>query len=348
VTSSHLHVVLRNRPYVLKQWSDEDVALSWQNLRPQRRDKDGSPAEPAESDLNHLKTSVRERRLRLSSISWIMRCTSEVIARIANAEEVVSGQFWEGRFKAVLLPDEAAIAACMVYVDLNLIRAGIAETPETSNFTSVQDRMADPEVGSGSLHCRSAGCADRALRKRRLAGSRATGTKAEECTGAGDHPAGFQPGLHHSVSAGISGTAGMDWQDPPPRQRRHDSEEGTAGNGSAGDGLRHLAGGGRPYWQASRGQHGHSRHAPQCHCLPQQASNSETLAPDAGVHWKATVLQERFHQPLHLPKLLWTAPMMFGPVMLMMYYAFPNDVPTRPMRGSPPQRAPQAPHNPRS
>jgi hypothetical protein len=143
VMSNHLHVILRNRPDIVKQWSDDEVALRWWNLFPQRRNKDGSPAEPAETDLKHLEASVRELRQRLSSVSWFMRCTSEVIARMANAEEEVSGRFWEGRFKAVILPDEAAIAACMVYVDLNPIRAGIAETPETSNFTSVQDRMTD-------------------------------------------------------------------------------------------------------------------------------------------------------------------------------------------------------------
>jgi hypothetical protein len=39
--------------------------------------------------------------------------------------------------------DETAIAACMAYVDLNPIRAGLAESLETSDFTSVQERIAD-------------------------------------------------------------------------------------------------------------------------------------------------------------------------------------------------------------
>jgi len=39
------------------------------------------------------------------------------------------------------LLDEAAIAACMVYVDLNPVRAGLAATPEDSNFTSIQERI---------------------------------------------------------------------------------------------------------------------------------------------------------------------------------------------------------------
>ncbi|MFA0350225.1 hypothetical protein AB4486_25355, partial [Vibrio sp. 10N.222.55.C6] len=62
------------------------------------------------------------------------------IAREANKEEACTGRFWEGRFKSQALLDEKALLSCMAYVDLNPVRAGIEQSLEESEFTSIYER----------------------------------------------------------------------------------------------------------------------------------------------------------------------------------------------------------------
>lgn len=152
VMHNHIHLVLRSRPDVVKFWSDKEVARRWLMLFPCRREKDGSPCEPTEAEINHLSgqaKKLRERRRRLSDISWWMRCTSEHIARRSNSEDEVTGHFWEGRFRSQLILDEAGLLACAAYVDLNPVRAAIADSPERSRFTGVKDRLDDLQACEG-------------------------------------------------------------------------------------------------------------------------------------------------------------------------------------------------------
>ncbi len=141
VMSNHLHLVVRTLPQEVSGWTAEEVAHRWLWLFPGRGGKRGRP--PEEDAIRALcqdRSKLASCRERLADLSWFMRCLNEPIARRANREDECTGRFWEGRFKCQKLEDAGAVLACMAYVDLNPIRAGIAETPEQSEFTSVQDR----------------------------------------------------------------------------------------------------------------------------------------------------------------------------------------------------------------
>ena len=150
VLSSHYHCMLRSRPDRARNLSSEEVAKKWWYLFPKRRDLLGNPEEPKDEELDQILLDPESGdhlgrlellRKRLCSISWFMRCLNEYIARKANREDACTGRFWEGRFKSIELLDQAAVLACLAYIDLNPIHAGMASTPESSDFTSGQERI---------------------------------------------------------------------------------------------------------------------------------------------------------------------------------------------------------------
>ena len=145
VMANHFHLVLRTCPELPADWSAEEVVNRWLKLFPKERDESGSPLPLEETAFRRLcedEAKVKLWRERLGDLSWFMRCLNENIARRANREDECTGRFWEGRFKCQRLEDEGAVLACMAYVDLNPVRAGLAETPEASAFTSAFDRIA--------------------------------------------------------------------------------------------------------------------------------------------------------------------------------------------------------------
>ena len=148
VMVNHIHVILRNRPDVVQTWSDEEVARRWWQLFPLRKNKDKTPATPTDDELKLFTSPARSKQLRarLSDISWWMRALAEPIARRSNADDQCTGRFWEGRFKTQKLADETAILACTAYVDLNPVRAGVADVPEESQYTSVYERVQAEQV----------------------------------------------------------------------------------------------------------------------------------------------------------------------------------------------------------
>ncbi len=142
VMSNHYHVILHVDTERAAEWSEQEVITRWERLFSlpvlvQRYLSQDAITRVEQETVSELLTKWRKR---LQDISWFMRCLNEPIARQANQEDDCTGRYWEGRYKSQALLDEKALMACMAYVDLNPVRAGVAQTPEESDYTSIAER----------------------------------------------------------------------------------------------------------------------------------------------------------------------------------------------------------------
>lgn len=138
VMSNHYHIVIQVKPELAASWDDRIVLHQWSKLYP--KDARGIEALKSLSEERYQKR-IAQLRAQLIDLSWFMKNINESIARLSNEEEDKKGRFWEGRFGSQALLDEVAVLSAMAYVDLNPIRAHVSNTPESSDYTSIQERI---------------------------------------------------------------------------------------------------------------------------------------------------------------------------------------------------------------
>ena len=143
IMSNHYHVVVKICPEQTTHWSNREVLERWSCLYkgPLLIQKALAGEELSDAEQNRVDREIKRYRQRLKDLSWFMKCLNEPIARQANKEDDCTGHFWESRYKSQALLTEEALLSCMAYVDLNPVRAGMAETPEDSEHTSIQERI---------------------------------------------------------------------------------------------------------------------------------------------------------------------------------------------------------------
>ncbi len=154
VMSNHYHLVVHINQAKASQLPDSEVIERWKKEHQlpsliQRYLKN----QVSPSEAQACRRIIHLWRERLYSLSWFMKELNFSIARQANQEDQCRGHFWESRFKSQALLDERALLAAMAYTDLNPVRAGIAETPETSEYTALKRRLDslvdNPPISSG-------------------------------------------------------------------------------------------------------------------------------------------------------------------------------------------------------
>lgn len=142
IMHNHYHVVVKIRS--TDEWPMDQVIKHWLTLHQSpllvQRYSAGEKLDPIEYQT--VVDIAEVWRERLQSLSWFFKCLNEPIARKANQEDRCTGHFWESRFISQPLLTEEALLSCMAYVDLNPVRAKIAETLEESEHTSIRERIA--------------------------------------------------------------------------------------------------------------------------------------------------------------------------------------------------------------
>lgn len=142
IMDNHLHLLLRIEPDTAAQWSPTEVARRWLTLFPPRVKRQKVDASP--EDIQRMAADaewVEQRRKRLASLGWFMKCLKEPLARLANRDEHRHGTFFEGRYKSIAILDEESILTVAAYIDLNPVAAGVCKLPEKSLHTSIHDRV---------------------------------------------------------------------------------------------------------------------------------------------------------------------------------------------------------------
>jgi REP element-mobilizing transposase RayT len=174
VLDNHLHVLVRLDAHLAQDWTDEDVVRRWLAIFPPRAldtDDEALVQLWVNDQLQHPQ-KVAAYRERLQDLGWFMKSLKEPLARLANKEDDCNGTFWESRYQSIAILDEEALLATCAYIDLNPVAAGLAPTPETSQHTSLRQRVKHAK-SLGKLHDLKAAA------RNSVAGSKAAGRLEE-------------------------------------------------------------------------------------------------------------------------------------------------------------------------
>lgn len=149
VMPNFVHHVLRNRPDLARRLSTREIlARMWYlETRTDASDDSKRRQKPRPIPKKILSQRLQDpqylsaSRKKLCSLSYFMQRLNERIAQRANREDDQTGRFFEGRFKSKLLSCPRDILDALVYVDLCPVRAGLSETLEASQCTSIYHRV---------------------------------------------------------------------------------------------------------------------------------------------------------------------------------------------------------------
>jgi putative transposase len=127
------HIIQRgnNRQAVFVDAADYELLLA---LLEEQSKKHGVAIHAYVLMSNHLHVLATPETA--EGIPLMMQAVGRTYVRRFNQRHGRSGTLWEGRYKSTLIQAERYLLACMVYIDLNPVRAGLVADPADYPWSS--------------------------------------------------------------------------------------------------------------------------------------------------------------------------------------------------------------------
>ena len=168
IMSNHFHIVVYYDPLAANAWPNEEVARRWYIAHPAQLNDPSDPQCRAEAIelLAGDPQRVEYCRQQLGSLSAYMKCLKQPIAERANKESDTEGHYWAKRFYSGAILSEDALLMVMAYVDLNPVRARIADHLEGCKHTGIERQIRASEVSKEALEAYLQPCSDGLIQQR--------------------------------------------------------------------------------------------------------------------------------------------------------------------------------------
>ncbi len=133
VTGLPHHVILRgnNRQPVFVDRDDREFFLAQLAERAQREQVQVHAYVLMDNHLHLLLTPLQD-----GALSRLMQSLGRLYVRRFNQRHGRTGTLWEGRYRSTVIDSERYLLACMAYIDLNPVRAGMVVAPELYAWSS--------------------------------------------------------------------------------------------------------------------------------------------------------------------------------------------------------------------
>jgi REP element-mobilizing transposase RayT len=142
VLSNHFHLICQMMPS--DQVGDDDLR--------RRFDLYYNEDVPKKRQRVLFEEEYDRYRKRWSDLSCFVQDLKQRFTRWYNRKNKIFGHVWAERFKSVLLGDTRALLACMVYVELNAVRAGLVSSPEDYRFCGLHHWVAGGRISKWLDH----------------------------------------------------------------------------------------------------------------------------------------------------------------------------------------------------